>query len=212
MDDNGYLEQRFTHKLTVDWKSAVIEYASKIAKYGFMVGVGIGILATIGNQFPQNKQDWIQAIVTILASGLILSGVFAGLAVFIKDAYFPYTRPSDIIRSLPAMGAPGNMQPKPLMGKDGHRFVYGKTKLQPDQLLALAEAVLVRGENMLSLRKLAEWGVVSSRDAAEAKQLKQDFIRTRLGLDAGNGLLNVTDELREFLIGMFPALSPYPTS
>lgn len=212
MENNGYLEQRYTQKLTVDWKSAVIEYASKIAKYGFMVGVGLGILATIGNRFPQNIQDWIQALVTILATGLIISGLFAGLAVFLKDALFPYTRPYESTRSLPAMGAPGNMKPQPLMGKDGHRYVYGKTKLQPEQFLALAEAVLVRGENMLSLRKLAEWGVVASRDSAEAKQLKQDFMRTRLGLDAGNGLLHVTDELREYLIGMFPALSPYPQS
>lgn len=210
MENNGYLEQRFTHKLTVDWKSAVIEYASKIAKYGFMVGIGMGILATIGSHFPQDKQDWIQAIVTILAGGLIMSGMFAGLAIFLKDAIFPYTRPSEVIRSLPAIGAPGNMKPQPLMGKDGHRYVYGKVKLEPAQFLVLAEAVLVRGEEMLSLRKLAEWGVISSRDSAEAKQLKQDFIRTRLGLDSGNGLLSVTDDLREYLIGMFPALTPLP--
>lgn len=210
MENNGYLEQRFTHKLTVDWESAVINYASKIAKYGCMVGVGAGLMATIGNHFPQDKPEWIQAIVMILAGGLVMSGLFAGIAIFLKDALFPYTRPFETIRSLPAIGAPGNMKPQPLMGKDGHRYVYGKTKLHPEQLLALAEAVLVRGENMLSLRKLAEWGVIASRDSAEAKQLKQDFIRTRLGLDAGNGLLSVTDALREYLIGMFPALTPLP--
>ena len=208
---HGYLEQRFTQRLTVDWKSAVIEYASKIAKYGFMVGIGAGLLATIGNHFPQDKQDWIQAIVTILAGGLIMSGLFAGIAIFLKDAIFPYISPSETVRSLPAMGAPGRMKPQPLMNKDGHRYVYGKIKLEPAQFLSLAEAVLVRSENMLSLRKLSEWGVISSRDSAEAKQLKQDFIRTRLGLDAGNGLLTVTDDLREYLIGMFPALSPHPT-
>lgn len=208
--NEGYLEQRFTQKLTVDWKSAVIEYASKIAKYGFMVGVGIGILATIGSNYPQNKQEWIRTSVMILASGLIVSGMFAGLAVFLKDALFPYTRPFETIKSLPPMGAPGNMKPQPLMNKEGHRTVYGKVSLHPEQLLALAEAVLVRGDDLLSLRKLSEWGVVSSRDSDEAKQLKQDFIRTRLALDAGNGMLSVTDDLREYLIGKFPALTPLP--
>ena len=209
-NEHGYLEQRFTQKLTVDWENAVVKYASKIARYGFMVGVGVSLMATIGNRFPQDKQDWIQAIVMVFAGGLIMSGLFAGLAIFLKDALFPYTRPYESIRSLPAMGAPGNMKPQPLMGKDGNRYVFGKVKLHPEQYLALAEAVLVRGENMLSLRKLAEWGVVASRDSTEAKQFRQDIIRTRLGLDAGNGMLTVTDSLREYLIGMFPALTPLP--
>jgi hypothetical protein len=209
-NENEYREQRISKRLTVDWGSAVIRYASKIATYGFMTGVGVGLLATIGANYPQNGQEWVQAGVMTLASGLILSGAFAGASVVFKDALFPYTRPSETIRSIPAMGAPGNMKPQPLMNRDGHRYVYGKVKLSPEGYLSLAEAVLVRGENMISLRKLAEWRVIASRDSAEAKQLKQDFIRTRLGIDAGNGMLHVTDDLREFLIGMFPALTPLP--
>lgn len=212
MENNGYLEQRLTQKLTVDWENAVIRYTGKVAKYGMMVGIGMGLFATIANRYPQNKQEWVQAAVMTIASGLIMSGFFAGMAVLVKDALFPYTRPYETIKSLPAMGAPGNMKPQPLMNREGSRYVYGKTNLQPEQYLSLAEAILIRGENTLSLRKLAEWGVVTSRDSADAKQLKQDFIRTRLGLDVGNDLLSVTDDLRAFLIGMFPALSPYPTS
>ena len=209
-NENVYTEQRIAKRLTVDWESAVIRYASKIASYGFMVGVGVGMFATIGANYPRGGQGWVQALVMILASGLIMSGMFAGIAVFFKDALFPYTRPSETIRSLPVMGAPGNMKPQPLMNKDGHRFVYGKVKLSPEAYLALAEAVLVRGENMISLRKLAEWNVIASRDSTKAKQLKQDFIRTRLGIDSGNGMLHVTDDLRDFLTGMFPALTPLP--
>jgi len=211
LNNDGYIETKVGSRLTVDWKGAVIEYASKIAKYGFMVGVGLGLMATIGNRYPLNYQEWVQAGVTVLAGGLVLSGFFAGVAILVKDAQFPYERPTETFRSLPMMGAPGNMKAAPLMGVVNGAYKYGKLSLEPAQQLALCNAIVRNGESTISQRKLAEWGVVPTKESQAAKQLKADFLWTELGRDAGNDTIEPTSAFYEWARGKFPQLSTHPT-
>jgi hypothetical protein len=211
LNNDGYIETKIGSRLTVDWKGAVIEYAAKIAKYGFMVGIGLGLMATIGNRYPLNYQEWIQAGVTILAGGLVLSGFFAGVAILVKDAAFPYERPTETFRSLPTMAAPGNMKAEPLMGIVNGAYRYGKLSLEASQQLAMANAIIRNGENAISQRKLAEWGVVPTKESQAAKQLKADFLWTGLGVDKGNDTIEPTAAFYEWARGKFPQLSPSST-
>lgn len=211
LNNDGYIETKVSSRLTVDWKGAVIEYAAKIAKYGFMVGVGLGLMATIGYKYPINRAEWVQAFTLIIASGLIFSGFFAGVAILVKDAQFPYERPSETFRSLPSMGAPGNMKSEPLMGIVGGAIRYGKLSLEPAKQLALANAIVRNGEDSISQRKLAEWGVVATKESAAAKQLKADLLWTELGRDKGNDTIEPTTAFYEWARGKFPQLSTHPT-
>lgn len=210
LNENGYIENRVSKRMTIDWKAAVIEYASKIFKYSFFVGISIGLVTTIGMYYPTSRQEWVQAFVLIIACGLGVGGAFAALSVLVKDALYPYDVPTDVYKSLPSMAAPGNMKKQALMGIVDGAFKYGKYQMEPGQQLALANAIIRKGETSISQRKLAEWGVVATKDSQEAKQLKVDFVWTGLGEDAGNDTIKPTAAFYAWAQGIFPDLSPSP--
>lgn len=209
---NGYMEQRTGRKLTVNWEAAVVVYARKVAMYGYMLGIGLAATATFYAKFPETGKAWLYTIIIIFSCGLTSAGFFGVLAIIIKDLYFPYKQPYEKTRSLPLMGAPDELKPQPLMRQMGNTIKYGKLKLSPERLLALARAILVNGEDKISQRKLAEWNVVSTKESAEAKQLKADIERLGYARPSGNGQLLVKSVLRDYLAGKFPTLSPYSTN
>lgn len=211
INSDGYTENRVSRRMTVDWKAAVILYSEKIFKYGFYVGVAGGLAVTVGNDFPLNYQEWVKAAVITFACGLGIGGVFAAIAVFVKDAMFPYSVPTDTFRALPSMGAPGNLKPQALMGIVDGTIKFGKLKLEPKQQLAIANAIIRNGETSISQRKLAEWGVVPTKESQQAQQLKADFITTGLGEDGGNNTVVPTSAFYAWAYGIFPQLSPHPT-
>ena len=209
MNEDGYLETRIGKKLTVDWKSTVITYASKVAMYGFMLGSAAGAIAVVLWMYPTDSQGMVKAFVIVVGGGFLFAGMFGVVAVIVKDSIFPYEEPYERLRSLPKMAAPPDMKPRPLMRSQGTTILYGKELLDPSQILSLAQAI-TSGEDYVSLRKLAEWGVINSKDAAGARQLKADIERLGYGIQAGNDRLKVTPAFRDYLHSIFPALPPYP--
>jgi hypothetical protein len=209
--NDGYLEQRNGRKLTVNWQAAVVLYAKKVAWYGFIAGIGLAAISSFYTHYPESGRDWMFTAVVIVSSGMIAAGIFGGVAIIIKDGQFPYEQPYERIKSMPMMAAPSSLKPRPLMRQVGSQIRYGKVKLEPERLLALAHAVLVSGETRISQRKLAEWNVVSTKESQDAQMLKADLEMLGYAVAAGNGQLQVTDALVNYLAGIFPALSPHPT-
>jgi len=207
---NDYHETRVWDKLTVNWAAAVITYAAKVARYGFLFGASVAGLAVLANGLPASGPAWLRALLLVITGGGLMAGLFGGAAVIIKDHGFPYIQPRETIRILPKAAAPDDMKPRPLMRADGNTFLYGRLKLEPDQFVALAQAILVAGESTISQRKLAEWNVVPTKESDQAKQLKADIEHLAYGTPAGNGQLTVTPAFREYLAAMFPALAPHP--
>lgn len=205
---NEYKEQTLLTRLNVNWNNAVIEYSAKLVKYGFTFGAALASLAILYVGLPTGGAEWLRAILLVITGGAIMAGFAGMVALVIKDLFFPYQQPYERIRSLDPAAAPSNMKPQPLMAQDGNQWRYGKVKLEHQRLLLLATAVLQNGEDRISQRKLADWGVVNGKDSNEAKQLKADLIYLGYGIEAGNGELAVSDALRDYLSGLFPALTP----
>lgn len=210
MTDKNYNETRVGERLNVGWTAAVITYAAKVAAYGWMFGASVATLAVLSVALPGSGSAWLRALLMIVTGGGVFAGLFGGAAIIVKDYIYPYTQPYEHIRTLPTMAAPEEMKPRPLMRVDGSTFRYGKLKLEPAQLLALAQAIVANGESTISQRKLAEWGIVPSKDSDQAKQLKADIEYLEYGTASGNGLLQVTAAFRDYLAGLFPAIPPTP--
>lgn len=208
MTNQEYKEVTIKERLTVNWSSVVIVYASKVVKYGWVFGASVSTLAIFTQGLPVTINDWIRVVVMIITGGGVIAGLLGVIAIIVKDFDFPYSQPSEHIRTLPSMAAPQNMQAQPLMMQEGNTWRYGKVKLEPDRLLLLAQAILQGGETKISQRKLAEWGIVPGKDSQEAKQLKNDIMYLGYGTEAGNGELLVTRAFKHYLGDMFPALTP----
>ncbi len=207
---NDYREMTVGEKLNVAWASAVITYSSKLVRYGFMLGASLGVLAVIWGGWPVGNQAWARSVALVLAAGGACSGLFGVLAVILKDIAFPYRQPYERLRTVPIGAAPTNMQAQALRADIGNVTRFGKIKLEPDRLAILAQAVLQGGERKISQRRLAEWGVVTGKDSAEAKQLKADILFLGYGNEAGNGELSITPAFERYLSAMFPALATPP--
>lgn len=209
MNDDAYLETRLGKKLTVNWESTVIRYASRVAMYGFMLGSAAGAISVVLWMYPTGSHGLVKAVVIVVGGGFLFAGFFGVIAVIVKDSIFPYEEPYERLRSLPRMAAPSDMKPRPLMRSHGNTMLYGKELLEPSQMLSLAQAI-ASGEDYISLRKLAEWGVMTNKDTTGARQLKADIERLGYGIQAGNDRLKVTPAFRDYLQDIFPALPPYP--
>jgi hypothetical protein len=209
--NNEYRETRSDQRLNVTWESAVITYATKVARYGALCGASLSTLFVLVILWPLAGPELAQAIGIILTGGGLFAGLFGGLAIVIKDKSFPYIKDGQIVRELPAAAAPASLRAWKLERSDGpNQWRYGKQSLSPAQWLALAQAIIVAGENLISQRKLAEWGVITSKESSEGKQLKADLLFLGYAIPAGNDTIRVTPPLRQYLAGKFPALSPYP--
>ena len=210
MNNQDYSEVRIGERLNVNWHAAVITYTAKVFLYGWIFGASVAMLSVLVAGLPKDSMGWLRAGLMTLTGGGIVGGFLGAVLVILKDFVFPYTQPYERTRTVPIMAAPESMKPKPMMRVDGSVYKYGKVKLEPFQMLALAQAVLASGETMISQRKLAEWGVVTTKESAEAKQLKIDLEHLGYGLPSGNDQLVVAPILREYLAQMFPALTPLP--
>lgn len=211
-----YLETKTKEQRTVGWKDAVPTYAALVFKYGFLFGFGLWALAWLmpRNGYPNMPQSlgvllWL--VVSSIMAGLAGAGFGGLISVIIKDILYPYARPLETVKALPRMAAPFDAKPRPFMRTMSDNTIYfGKEKLDPGQWLALAKAVVANGERMISRRRLADWGVVADRHGPAAAQIINDLVTLQYVEGRGNDLYEASDQLVEFLAGMFPALPVTP--
>jgi hypothetical protein len=207
-----YKDTRTGQHLNVIWRDAVITYAAKVARYGFTFGASITTLGVVVMLWPlADRAETIRALIIIACGGGLFAGMFGGLAVIVKDAQFPYLRNYEVARSLPVGAAVTELKPWSLHRVQGNTTLYGKQKMETANWLALAQAIIVSGETTISQRKLAEWGVITSKESSEGKQIKADLLTLGYAIPAGNDTLRVTPLLAEYLAGRFPALAPLPS-
>lgn len=206
---NQYTEQKVSQRLTVNWNNAIIQYSVKVFRYAFSFGAAVSSIALLYHGLPYGRPEWVRFVLLVLSGGLLSAGFFALGLLIVKDLFFPYMQPFETIRAIDPAQASSAMQAAPLMVQEAPNiWRYGKHKLEPDRLLALAQAILQGGETRISQNKLAEWGVVIGKTSQEAKQLKADLVYLGYGIEAGNNELSVTPSLVAYLQEKFPAMAP----
>lgn len=205
----GYVETRDREKMLVSWDAGVILYARKMMWYAFLFGFALWTLTSLTRDqaLPDGAAAWAWLLITGVMGGLVVGSLFAGVALVIKDLFYPYRQPSQTVRQLPRMAAPPDAKPRPLSRiMDNGAIYYGMEKLEPERWLALARALVERGERQISRRKLQEWGVVDDRLGPVAKQLIVDLNTLHYVEGRGNDLYEATEALVNHVADMFPAL------
>ncbi|MBK8990141.1 MAG: hypothetical protein IPM39_29440 [Chloroflexi bacterium] len=211
---DGYLENRLSERMQVSWRSAVPEYTAMVFRYSFLFGAGMWALIYLmpsgagGIQF-YGWRVWLWLVISSIMAGLVAAGFAASLATVVKDWFYPYSTPYSTTRSLPRTAAPADAKPRSLarVMENGSIF-YGMEKLEPERWLALARALVERGERQISRRKLAEWGVVDDRLGPVAKQFIVDLNTLKYVQGRGNDLYEASEDLVNYVADMFPAMRP----
>jgi hypothetical protein len=200
----GYTEQRIGERLTVSWVDAVPVYARLVAFYGFILGASFWLILAYGL-----NESLAKSIYMIVPAGGLGAGLGGLFSVIIKDLVYPYTRPQQFIKQLPKANTPIDAKPMPLVRSFGPgQEKIGIYKLTVEQRLALAVALIEKGERMISKRKLEAWGIVADRNGKDANQIMRDLKTLEYATDRGNSQFEAVDELIDYLSDMFPALHP----
>lgn len=213
---NGYTEQRSNERRIVGWDAAVVRFAASVALYGFLMMSGIWSLTWMVKQFDLifSVRGFLWLTSTSIVAGMAGAGLGGLFAIVVKDLVYKrmYSVESNTVRSLPRMAAPTDAKPRPFSRAmpDGS-IRFGMEKLEVEQWLALATAIVEKGERQISQRKLANWGVVADRLGRSAQQIIADLNRLEYVVGRGNDTYEITDEMVEYIAAMFPALRTYQT-
>lgn len=208
---NGYTEKRDSERRVVGWDAAVPKFAAAVALYGFLMMSGIWSLSWMVKQFDLifSVRGFLWLVSTSAVAGMAGAGMGGLFAIVVKDLVYKrmYRVESSTVRALPRMAAPTDAKPRALgrvMPNGSIRF--GKEKMEVEQWLALATAIVEKGERQISQRKLANWGVVADRLGRSAQQIVEDLNYLEYVVGRGNDTYETTDELVEYLAATFPAL------
>lgn len=202
-NQDAYTEQRNGERLLVRWSEAVPLYARLVAGYGFLFGASIWLMAAWWNRL-----SIIDALVMSIPSGCVVAGFSGLVSIIVKDLFFPYTRPEQHITSLPRAAAPTDAKPRPFYRKVGTNMFYGSQKLEVEQHLYFARALIEQGERLISKRWLETWKIVNDRNGKEAQQIIDDLVKLEYVVNRGNNQYEAVDELVHWYSDMFPALVP----